>query len=118
MVSAVQPIRPLRLVRLDTEGLRALGLHPADVTDNDADRYRDTEALAQRLHDTTDADGLAWMSRRHNISAAIVLYEDRVSTTDFTHARRHLDFDALDGWEWLRAYGAGQRIVVDPPVGY
>lgn len=58
------------------------------------------------------------MSRRHAISAVVVLYGDRVSTTDLTDARSHLDFDAIGGWEWLRAYGADQRIVIDPPVGF
>lgn len=100
-VTAVKPQRPLRLARLDTDGLRALRLDPTKVTDTEADAYPDTQKIAQRLHDDTTLDGLVWMSRRRNIDTALVLYGDRVDAADFTVDRTVQDFNQITGWQWL-----------------
>lgn len=114
-ISSVQPTRTLRLARLDTDGLRALSIKPADATDTEADRYPHTRNVAQKLHDTTDLDGLVWMSRRRNIDTAVVLYADRVDVTDLEPAVTVRDFDTDDGWQWLSDTLEPLNVYLAPP---
>lgn len=116
-ISAVDPIRPLRLIRLDTDGLRALRLAPTDVTETEADTYRRSAAIAQELHDTTDTDGLAWVSRRRNIDCAVVLYADRISGSELSATGTVYDFDTMAGWLWLREYTTPLGIRTAAPGG-
>lgn len=115
-VSTVVPARALRLIRLDHDGLRSLKLAAGEVTETEADVYPDTARVGQRLHDTTDADGLVWISRRRNIDHAVVLFGDRVTGDDLTGAEVVYDFDTLDGWQWLHGYVRPLGITVDPPL--
>lgn len=117
LISAVEPVRPLRLIRLDTDGLRALRLAPDEVTETEADGYSRSAAIAQELHDSTEADGLAWVSRRRNIDCAIVLYADRVSDADLLATGTIQDFDTMPGWRWLREYTTRLGITTAAPGG-
>lgn len=113
-VSAVEPTRPFRLIRLDHDGLRALKLAADTVTETEADAYPETSKVGQRFHDTTDADGLVWMSRRRNIDCVVVLFGDRVTDADLTRPGVVHDFDTITGWEWLHGYVRRLGITVDP----
>lgn len=115
-VSAVGPTRVLRLVRLDHDGLRSLKMLARKVIETEADSYPQTSTIGQQLHDTTDADGLVWISRRRNIDHAVVLFGDRVTGDDLTGAEVVYDFDTLDGWQWLHGYVRPLGITVDPPL--
>jgi len=118
LASSVQVLQPLRLVRLDTDGLRALGKDTKEVTDTEAeaDRYRKTEAFAQRLYDEIpDAQGFAWMSRRRNTDTCLVLYGDRVPAADLRPIGVVRDFDNPADWSWLYDYCKPMRIEVRPP---
>lgn len=114
-VSAVEPTRALRLIRLDHDGLRSLKLAAGTVTETEADAYAETSKVGQRLHDTTDADGLVWISRRRNVDHVVVLFGDRVTDGDLTCTEIVYDFDTLDGWEWLHSYVRPLGITVDAP---
>ncbi len=117
LVSSVQVLRPLRLVGLDTGGLRKLGLDTKEVTDTEADGYPKTEAFAQRFHDEVpDAQGFVWMSRRWNRDTSVVLYRDRVSAADLRPIALVRDFDTLDDWSWLYDHCKELRIKVRPPI--
>lgn len=116
LVSTIQPARNLRLVRLDHDGLRALDLSPDEVTENEADQYRRTAQVAQQLYDTTDVDGLAWVSRRRNIDCAVMLFGDRVTVADLHVSGTVHDLDTMDGWTWLHAYVTTLGIGLAPPV--
>lgn len=116
LASSVQVLQPLRLARLDTDGLRALGMKTNDVTDTEADKYPETEAFAQRLYDEVpDAQGFAWMSRRRNTDTCLVLYGDRVPAADLRPISVVRDFDDPADWSWLYDYCKPMRIEVRPP---
>ena len=97
-------------------GLRALDLSPDEVTENEADQYRRTAQVAQQLYDTTDVDGLAWVSRRRNIDCAVMLFGDRVTVADLHVSGTVHDLDTMDGWTWLHAYVTTLGIGLAPPV--
>lgn len=79
------PRRPLRLVQLRGFGLRKLGLTRAQLIESDADHYPATRAWASAIHAAVaDADGLIWMSRQHDTSAALVLFATRVERSVLT----------------------------------
>ncbi len=85
--STLLPVRPLRLVQLRGFGLKKLGLTRAQLIESDADRYVITRAWAAALFAAfADVDGLIWMSRQHDSSAAIVLFGTRVERHDLTVA--------------------------------
>lgn len=116
LASSVAVLRPLRLIGLDTGGLRKLGLDAKELTDTEADEYPKTEAFAQRLHDEVpDAQGFVWMSRRWNRDTSVVLYGDRVSAADLRPIAIVRDFDTPDDWNWLYDHCAELRIKVRPP---
>ena len=116
LVSNLAPARRLRLVRLDHDGLRVLGRRPADVTETEADRYISTARVAQLLYDTTDVDGLAWVSRRRNIDCVVMLFGDRVAARDLPVAGTVHDFDTMGGSTWLYDYVTTLGIQLAPPV--
>ncbi|WP_181065295.1 RES family NAD+ phosphorylase [Nocardia nova] len=82
--SCLAPRRPLRLASLHSDGLRRLGLRNHQLIDTDAIDYPDTVRWAAALHARTDLalDGLIWMSRQFNTREAVMLFGDRVSTSD------------------------------------
>lgn len=116
----VAPRRPLQLVKLADNGLRALGLRAHQLTDTDAVDYSDTVKWAQALHSHhTTVDGLVWMSRQFNSHRSMVLFGDRVKASD-------LDIDVLrPETVFSRGVGLGQLIIsaasaevlVEPPPG-
>lgn len=116
LVSSVRPERALRLVRLDHDGLRALGRSPNEVTETEADQYVRTGVVAQQIYDDTDVDGLAWVSRRRNIDYAVMLFGDRVAGGDLRVEATVHDLDTVDGWTWLSDYATSLGIGLAPPA--
>jgi hypothetical protein len=82
--SKLAPRRNLRLAALYSDGLRRLGLQNHQICDTDAVEYPDTVRWAAALHSRTDLalDGIVWMSRQFNSEHAVVLFGDRVLSTD------------------------------------
>ncbi len=83
----LKPLRDLRLVQLHGFGLRRLSIRAANLTDTEAAEYPRTTEWARALHAAMrDIDGLVWMSRQFNSAPALVLFGDRVRSTDLAVA--------------------------------
>lgn len=82
-LAALRPQRDLTLVELLGHGLTRLGVRADQLTATGPNVYAKTVAWAQALHAAMPgADGLVWMSCRFNVAKALVLFADRVSSSD------------------------------------
>ncbi len=86
-IVTLTPLRDLRLVQLHGFGLRRLSIRAANLTDTEAAEYPRTIAWARALHAALrDSDGLVWMCRQFNSAPALMLFGDRVLSTDLSVA--------------------------------
>lgn len=82
-IVSLRPTRDLRLVQLLGHGLRRLRIRAGNLTDTDPAEYPRTVPWAQSLHrNFPDVDGLVWMSRQFNSAKAVVLFGDRVASSE------------------------------------
>jgi hypothetical protein len=76
-VSPVTTTRDLELVDLTTSGLHAIGLTRAALIESTSKRYDWTNRIAERLRAAAPAaDGFIWVSRAHDTSESVVLFDD------------------------------------------
>ena len=116
----VAPRRPLQLIKLADNGLRALGLRAHQLTDTDAVDYADTVKWAHALHSRhATADGLVWMSRQFNSHRSLVLFGDRVTSRDLDIdiLRPEIVFSKGTGLGELIISAAAAGVLVEPPPG-
>jgi hypothetical protein len=103
LVSELKTLRPLRLAKFHSTGLRCFGLYPRDLTDTRPTTYPQTVLWSQAAH-SAGLDGCVWMSRQFNTDRAYVLFGDRVGATDLQVVgdppRRRVFADPL-GYTWL-----------------
>jgi RES domain len=89
----------LVLADLSSTALRKLGVERGQLIDTEKDRYPQTRVWAEAIHaQCPDVGGLCWVSRQDDRSRALVLFGDRVQSTD------------------LAPYGSSITIVRDPAV--
>jgi 3'-phosphoadenosine 5'-phosphosulfate sulfotransferase len=70
-------VRPLRLVDLTTDGLRAIGRSRERLIESTSRRYAWTVEQVEQLRAAApDADGFIWVSRARDTSMSLVLYEN------------------------------------------
>lgn len=75
-------LAPLRLVNLTTTGLRAAGLHVADLFGTEKPDYPRTRDWALWIwRSLPQAQGLHWMSVRDNTCEAVMLFGDRLGAS-------------------------------------
>ena len=75
-LSPVTTTRELELVDLSSSGLHAIGLTRAKLIESASKRYGWTNGIAARLRAAAPgADGFLWVSRAHDTSEAMVLFE-------------------------------------------
>lgn len=87
-VSAIQ-LDEVKLVDLRVQGLQRAGLQRREMIDTNPDDYPRTRAWARHLWQSyPEAQGLLWMSRRDETTAAIMLFGDRVPPTAVGQARQ------------------------------
>ena len=99
---ALGPARDLSLVELFGSGLTRLGVRADELTATGPNVYAETVEWARSLHaKLPDVDGLVWMSCRFNVAKALVLFADRVSSSDL----------AVDGAVRPLISGEGRRLV-------
>lgn len=99
---ALRPGRDLSLVELLGSGLTRLGVRADQLTATGPSVYEKTVEWARTLHAAAPgADGLVWMSCRYNVAKALVLFADRVSSSDI----------AVDGPVYPLVSGEGRRLV-------
>lgn len=117
VMSRIEPRRPLTLARLAAGGLRRIGVRQGELTDTEADRYRETVAWAEAIWRDTPCDGIEWVSRHWNTSRAVVLFGDRVR-------ERELDVDPgfarafanPSDLAWLAELCERTRVLLVPPA--
>ena len=81
--SQVTPRRNLCLADLTTTALRKLGIQRNELIDTEKDKYPSTRKWAEAIHAACPgAQGFCWVSRQDDRALAIVLFGDRVATTD------------------------------------
>jgi hypothetical protein len=99
LVSTIAPRRDLKLVQLHGYGLDRLRVSRAELIDSRARQYPRTAAWAAVLHARReDADGLVWMSRKHDTSLALVLFGDRIGRDDLEVIEPPMPLFSGDGY--------------------
>lgn len=74
---------PLHLVNLTTWGLKASGLTPSALLEGEKDDYPRTRTWALWIwQNMPDAQGLHWMSKRDNRCEVIVLFGNRIHSSE------------------------------------
>lgn len=75
-LAPVVTVRALTLVDLTSSGLHAIGLSRERLIESRSNRYAWTNEIAERLRrGAPDSDGFAWVSRAHDTSQCVVLYD-------------------------------------------
>ena len=81
----VEPVRDLTLADLSTTALRNLGIRRVDLIDTEKDQYPGTRLWAETIHSACPSiEGLCWVSRQDDRALAIMLFEDRVASSDLS----------------------------------
>lgn len=82
-IVTLSPARELKLVELLGFGLQRLKVRAEELTSTEASEYASTIRWAAAAHGAfDDVDGLLWMSRQFNAARALVLFGDRVHSSD------------------------------------
>lgn len=116
LASALAPRRDLRLAQFHSDGLRRLGVRASNLTDTTPAHYVRTTAWAQATHADTDVDGIVWMSRHWNAGKAVVLFGDRVPSTDLAVTNDYgRAFVSPEDFEWLATVCQRANITIIPP---
>lgn len=112
ILGGLRPLRNLRLASFTGLGLRTLGTDQSEVSETGPDRYEETVLWAGTAH-RAGFDGVAWMNHRCNSDVAVMLFGDRVQSSDLEPDsgvarifRRQTDR------EWLTDLCAGMHITV------
>lgn len=83
IASTVSPRRDLRLAALFTPDLMLWGITRGQLIDTPKTSYAETALWAQALHAADPTiDGLVWTSRRCDPDLCVVLFGDRLASTD------------------------------------
>jgi len=83
--SVLDPQVDLKLLDLTGLGLRRTGVQPKDLIDTEKDTYPQTRQWAEVCHaQCPTSQGMVWVSRQHNTTLAIVLFEDRITLGTLT----------------------------------
>lgn len=102
-VSTIAARRNLTLVQLHGHGLNRLGVSRAELIDSTARQYARTASWAAVLHARKrDADGLVWVSRKHDTSLALVLFGDRVARGDLEVVKSPLPLFSGAGYDEVK----------------
>jgi hypothetical protein len=84
VISTLVCLRDLRLAQLFGFGLRRLGVTRLDLIEVSKRHYPRTASWAQAIHACDDRiDGLVWVSRQNDGTRSIILFGDRVASSDF-----------------------------------
>lgn len=82
-VSLLSLRRPLRLASLFEIDLNKLGHTRSQLIDTPPSTYDDTVGWAKAIHaSSSDIDGMVWTSRKCDPDLALILFGDRVGTSD------------------------------------
>jgi RES domain len=83
-VSRIAPKRDLLAAGLFAPDLKAWGVSRSELIETPKSTYGQTVLWAQAIHRArSDLDGLIWTSRQCDPDECVILFEDRVSETDF-----------------------------------
>ena len=77
--SILDPKTDLTLLDLTGLALRRIGVKHKDIIDTEKDTYPQTRLWAEACHtQVPKAQGMVWVSRQHNTTLAVILFEDRI----------------------------------------
>ena len=77
--SSVTPSRDLKLARLHGAGLPRLGVTHGEIVESSAKQYPRTALWGKAIYGHPETfDGIAWVSRQHDTSIAVMLWGTRV----------------------------------------
>ncbi|MGO9233085.1 MAG: RES family NAD+ phosphorylase [Methylocella sp.] len=83
-VSRIEPKRDLLVAGLFAPDLKVWGLSRGELIETPKSTYGQTVLWAQAIHRArSDLDGLIWTSRQCDPDQCVILFEDRVSETNF-----------------------------------
>ncbi|MFD0391679.1 RES family NAD+ phosphorylase [Tistrella bauzanensis] len=83
--SVLNPLRNLVLADLSSTALRALGLRRSELIDTEKDQYPGTRRWAEAIHtQCPKIEGLCWISRQDDRACAVMLFGDRIATSDLS----------------------------------
>ncbi len=110
--STIAPNRDLTLADLSSTALKSLGLRRSELIDPEKDQYPGTRKWAEAIHAACPlVEGLCWVSRQDDRALAVMLFGDRVPTTDLTQAGASRDILAVPTYSLL--LNLAQHIGVD-----
>lgn len=116
VLSRISPQRDLSLVQLYGPSLSRLGLYRHEIIDCEADAYPLTRPWALALHDAVpNADGIIWVSCHNDASKAILLFGNRVLSTDFLVVGIPLPLEFGAGLDLVRDAADRAGITLVPP---
>ncbi len=112
-VSRIAPKRDLLVAGLFAPDLKVWGLSRGELIETPKSTYGQTVLWAQAIHRArSDLDGLIWTSRQCDPDQCVILFEDRVSETNFDiHDCIDISADA-DLLLELRKFGRRARITI------
>ncbi len=100
VVSTLVCRRDLNLAQLFGFGLQRLGITRLKLIESSKGQYSHTAAWAQALHGCKERiDGLIWVSRKNDGTRSLVLFEDRVSSSDLRATGPSLPLDSGTGYD-------------------
>lgn len=83
--SVLECTRDLMLVDLSL-GLRKLGITASQLIHSEKNHYPQSQAWAEAIHQQfPEIDGLQWTSKQHQAAQAVVLFGDRVKSSELLH---------------------------------
>lgn len=115
LISELKIGRELKMAQFHSQGLRALDVLPAQLTDTTSDNYPQTRKWAEAAYDQ-GFDGISWMSHQLNGCRSWMVFGDRVTEADL-EVKEALPLGAGVGFKWLVDECATMNVEVMPPVG-
>jgi len=97
-LSALVLRKHIVLADLTGLGLHRIGVRRSQLIESASSSYAATAQWAEAIHRDTTLDGLMWVSRQNDRALAILLFGDRVATSDLDILVEALPLDSGTGW--------------------
>lgn len=98
-LSSLVARRDLVLANLSGPGLSRIGVRRSELIDSPASAYAETARWAEAIHRDAPVDGLLWVSRQNDRALAVVLFGDRVPTSDLAIEVDSVPLHYGPGWQ-------------------
>jgi hypothetical protein len=100
LLTRIAPTRDLRLITLHGHGLQRLAVTHGELIESGPTAYPWTAEWGAALHAAApEADALTWMARRFTGRPALMLFGDRIDTSELILAAAPIELSRGDGLE-------------------